>query len=740
MREQHMKLFVFAGVPMDTHFEPRTRKEISKIEWYKLSELPTLKKAKQQQYEGQEPSINGNKFYMVAPFLRRLKTIISELRKQNGTNNHRASQETPIATPAMLEPQETPEHKISSPPDTSGDMDRLMAQLRQSKQASRENSFPEVSHPVEAAKDASAQLKTFPSVPRTGSTVQSDAHHDSAAARETKASAMLSLLRSGSNGALNQLTKHEPPQTPFEQIFGQPSQPPPSPKRHPLHTPREPKLPPPPSFPFPSSQSENHVMANQSSPLLHQTTNWLQSQNLSHQRLNLQPPAQIRLQQPQLSQASAPYQRTGDPQFAQAPLSASTGLSLIPPASKLPPPKLTSHSSTLLSLFKGNDDKQDAPLHATNMPPMDNGPRLELSASSPLTSTKPQHLFNGPKAIKPPEPRPVSVPSSFTIPPQESPQRSSQQEALLDLFKSSTNTAKPSPSLAPPIALAELSATQSPTHTRASSALDKSKDKTPTPKPLVNGRVTIQKRPNGSPTTKQAKVSATVTGPLNVPQFDKVPKKSFQQKGKVENTRLENVDSSLKLQQPIKVLSRPGTANKPNQDFDIVKSISPKPSRARESPRRPKRPADPKDSPKPFQPQILKRPVETPPPAPKEASPRPIPTLITRDTFLLEGQSSQTQEQKNTLLSLFGKSSPITPANPTPFAESLVSPLSAKPPPTSSMPSPIGTVARSRIGSLTSLAEDGLGSLSLTPKAAASPVDKKFLLGFLDGVAKEGRR
>ena len=29
LREQHMKLFVFRGVPMDTHFEPRTRKEIS---------------------------------------------------------------------------------------------------------------------------------------------------------------------------------------------------------------------------------------------------------------------------------------------------------------------------------------------------------------------------------------------------------------------------------------------------------------------------------------------------------------------------------------------------------------------------------------------------------------------------------------------------------------------------------------------------------------------------------------
>lgn len=33
MREQHMKLYVFRGVPMDTPFAPRTRKEISVCYW-----------------------------------------------------------------------------------------------------------------------------------------------------------------------------------------------------------------------------------------------------------------------------------------------------------------------------------------------------------------------------------------------------------------------------------------------------------------------------------------------------------------------------------------------------------------------------------------------------------------------------------------------------------------------------------------------------------------------------------
>ena len=91
MREQHMRLYVFRGVPEDTHFEPRTRKEISKIQWYKLSELPTLKKSKQQQQEGrgEDLVVNANKFYMVAPFLNPLKKWISQQKKQDAINGPR---------------------------------------------------------------------------------------------------------------------------------------------------------------------------------------------------------------------------------------------------------------------------------------------------------------------------------------------------------------------------------------------------------------------------------------------------------------------------------------------------------------------------------------------------------------------------------------------------------------------------------------------------------------------------
>ncbi|UKZ68989.1 uncharacterized protein TrAtP1_010009 [Trichoderma atroviride] len=96
MREQHLRLYVFRDVPMDTVFQPRTRKEISKIEWYKLSDLPTLRKKGPQNnnHYDSSPGTNANKFYMVAPFLVPLKKWIV-IQKKNAAK--RASVGAPQA-------------------------------------------------------------------------------------------------------------------------------------------------------------------------------------------------------------------------------------------------------------------------------------------------------------------------------------------------------------------------------------------------------------------------------------------------------------------------------------------------------------------------------------------------------------------------------------------------------------------------------------------------------------------
>jgi mRNA-decapping enzyme subunit 2 len=81
MREQQMRLYVFRNVPMDTPFQPQTRKEISKISWYKLSELPAFRKKGSQANEEANVGPSANKFYMVAPFLVPLKKWVMSQKK-----------------------------------------------------------------------------------------------------------------------------------------------------------------------------------------------------------------------------------------------------------------------------------------------------------------------------------------------------------------------------------------------------------------------------------------------------------------------------------------------------------------------------------------------------------------------------------------------------------------------------------------------------------------------------------
>ncbi|KJZ76048.1 hypothetical protein HIM_04504 [Hirsutella minnesotensis 3608] len=101
MREQQLRLYVFRDIPMDTDFQPRTRKEISKIQWYKLSELPAFRKKGDraaQNHDDHATAAQANKFYMVAPFLVPLKKWIAAQRKADekrilsGMQAHHAQQ------------------------------------------------------------------------------------------------------------------------------------------------------------------------------------------------------------------------------------------------------------------------------------------------------------------------------------------------------------------------------------------------------------------------------------------------------------------------------------------------------------------------------------------------------------------------------------------------------------------------------------------------------------------------
>ncbi|PPQ69638.1 hypothetical protein CVT26_001514 [Gymnopilus dilepis] len=73
IKEQKISLFIVSGVPEDFPFKTKTRKEISKIEWFRLTDLPTWKKNK---------AVPG-RFYLIAPFMGRLKAWINDRRRSN---------------------------------------------------------------------------------------------------------------------------------------------------------------------------------------------------------------------------------------------------------------------------------------------------------------------------------------------------------------------------------------------------------------------------------------------------------------------------------------------------------------------------------------------------------------------------------------------------------------------------------------------------------------------------------
>ncbi|KOS13012.1 decapping enzyme [Malassezia pachydermatis] len=94
-REQKIRLYVIPGVPESTQMETQTRREISRIEWFKLGDLPTAKKPK-------SPAADlGGKFYMVMPFVMRLRRWIQANKR---THPRRPIVSTPTPAPKEAAP------------------------------------------------------------------------------------------------------------------------------------------------------------------------------------------------------------------------------------------------------------------------------------------------------------------------------------------------------------------------------------------------------------------------------------------------------------------------------------------------------------------------------------------------------------------------------------------------------------------------------------------------------------
>ncbi|KAE8350570.1 Dcp2, box A domain-containing protein [Aspergillus coremiiformis] len=679
MREQHMRLYVFRGIPRDAHFEPRTRKEISKIEWYNLSELPTLKKSKQQD-QGFVVA-NANKFYMVAPFMHPLKKWIAQQKKLDakmhvGTtqvpqNEGEMSMDEGLLAPSqplgLATPSDLPE--VASSQDASAHLKRL---LSISDAVYMQGSAPSIETPPPSSTNAS------------------------------KSNALLELLRNGSCEALPPGMRNEQT-SPLRGVTG----------AVPPHHPPYPALPLFPGFPLQGQSSQagylsqfsprqqpsavphilptdNHILDQhipqrplvQESPGMGQRglfTGYRGMDGYTPQRVSAQSYNDRRLPSglhaaPPNQAHMPPYQRTGDP-FSQPAQPPQIQRASVPPASRLPPPKLTSHSLALLSVFKDDSLKTPKTSHAS------------------LAQQPEKVPMNGRKS-------------------------SQHQDQLLSLLRGSPVASSPGP--------AELSGhASSPARKQI---LQRPRDATPTQQALTYTSAALK----GDPLN-----TSVVSRPVNVLQPEATAKPPGKKNQSMSNRKANKDKHPQGLSSPITILARPQSSKRDQSPNPAVASSSRTSSRTRAESK-----VKSSEHPKAFQPQILRRsqnldhilPVRTKDPRAsdqQDLSPAPS-TGPEASNF--DRRPSQTAAQKEALLSLFGKQ-PVSPGIP-PAAEFQVHTSLPKPATTSSAVSPLSPLDLPTGTEIIkgSPAADDIGSLNANK--GASPDNKAFLLGFLQGVAK----
>ncbi|RYN27039.1 hypothetical protein AA0115_g6660 [Alternaria tenuissima] len=771
MREQSMMLYVFRGVPMDTYFEPRTRKEISKIDWYKLTDLPTLRRKNQVQQQGTgNDLIKESSFYMVAPFLGPLKQWIKQQHKLGRQRQRNSAHMAPAPVAGTddehVQPNlyETTADEAAPVADAqvANNFADMVARLGRGHRPS--DSYPELSQahqapPPQQSQDPAEALKRLLSVGMQSPPVEAPSQPP------PQGNPLLALFKQGNN----QHAGNQQPRTPFEQMMSPPVQPS---SPHGQHGPRPPQMgnmgPPPPFFPphqnMPFRGHPGHMNGMQPPPP-HMSPHFMHQQQ--QQQQHIFPPQPPNMQQAFDQHNQRPqFQEMGDSQFA-----GGNGRPAIPPASKLPAPNLNAHAMGLLNSFK-NDNQQPAfppspqttiaaPLHRSQQ----TTPRIQ----HPMPQHRPHGLVSPQAQFAPSPPQFQSPPISSSFEPEQPKPRNAHQDSLLSMFKSTPPLASPQP---PPAELSALPTT--PAYVSAQPVANPPKQHNAALLSVFH-----------APSSKTNMTSATVSGPVNAPDFDTMKKNRQATNG---SSRGPSPTTNMPFM-PQQILKRtPQASPKPAPPVEV--SASPQTA---------------------FQPQILKRPqqqIKVPGQAAsgetshkqglldmfKSASPQPPPVqlavLPSRSPVPpplsdMDRRESVPADQKNALLSLFGNKpspspkpqthSPVPPARspfpPTPKTSmsGVISPVS--PLPTNSSvgaTSPEGNANRSRISSIgdgtapsivipptsrpmdagVSLTQnEGVSVVGLSTQQSRagstsegkSPVDKSFLLGFLENVARGGR-
>jgi 8-oxo-dGTP pyrophosphatase MutT (NUDIX family) len=128
--ERASRMYIIPGVPEETEFKPRVRKEIRDIQWFRVEDLPRFKKdLATRQNLGKNPS----SFFMIIPFISQLKKWISNYQRARGGagGGRKATRTVSAAFPRPSAPLQPTRRSSNSPsPSSSSHLPRRTASSR----------------------------------------------------------------------------------------------------------------------------------------------------------------------------------------------------------------------------------------------------------------------------------------------------------------------------------------------------------------------------------------------------------------------------------------------------------------------------------------------------------------------------------------------------------------------------------------------------------------------------------
>lgn len=714
MREQQMRLYIFRNIPMDTHFEPRTRKEISKIQWYRLSELPAFRKKGQHEAQGGgDAAANANKFYMVAPFLVRLKKWVAEQKKRDMQKAMNSKHLAPNFVDDTMTEEElvfernpnimpkAPEVSMTSTPGLDT-LEGATAALHR---------LLKIQPPTQGLQPEAASAVQSPATKNSGEALlailQGKPRTTSLNSTQVASPAQKALDLPHMNAPVSMIL---PPHDPGPFVSSNTSHPPPFNLHHgdgsysiqPLqqHYPQrgeshltfqQNQMP---SQPFPQSHAQGHPQQqNQSQQLQHpqplppQVGKAVLTGDQIHSPIVPQPA--YRQQLPQHTETISPSMQ--QPQFPN--IHAPVISSML----KQTPPKLTSHSLALLNAFKNHGDQATSGADIQSSLPLS---RYTDAISSPPAQLQELSADEG-QPTKPDIPDMSGFNMSASVPaPQVYPERSKPSDdhrsSLLSMFKgtnSKISYVDPAATITTPADIQQGSGASSSRQPSVGPSLHTSPG-------LIgmdtNGRVQPQTQATVSPLP--FKPRSILARPSQIhPKGLTVQEAPRMRAGDVLNTSLNSKAHAVTEE----------TSLLPENHGDVSTT-------------------------KGFQPQILKRPRPMISSMPAELA-APSPSLIPGVSAQpeLERRTSQVPEHKQALLSLFRNGSATAQS---PVSESKKSGDT----PERTLGVASDAMARSRVGSLVSAGGDLLSESSSRrgSHAPISAADKGFLLGYLDAITK----